>query len=561
MAITVSAGGTTSDILPAVQEQSRGGGLASWIAAIVAVVLLHRIAIFAAFHSELREFVEANTDWLTWQYLLPRAMLEHFFASLLYLQQTPPIPNAILGVAELLFGPGSGRTYFCLALQASITAGSAALMLYILHKLTRLRLLPWLFAVVWALGIDNLTMEYNSQGQTFYENLAMLMLLWIVWLFMRWQRHPSVRGAAMLGLAVSLLALTRATFSYFFVVPLLFLLLCRPGRRQIAAYLLGALLLQGAWCLKNGIIYGHTNLATSSWKGLNLAIGLTRTGHGERLQKFILEHRSNYPDWFVHMTESEGIVLWELSGKQNKYLPDDLRQRDAQVFSATGGTNRLENFPSIVELSSIYTSVYVAFAWAEPEIILDKFARSYWLMWQPIHTYSSMFLDFFHTMPAEKTAPPDRYGSGPAGALERYATLYVSENSNQLMIEHGKFPDLSSRPGPLLTIPYLPGAIGFANLLFFHLGLLLIPWLFLSRDSSTREIRRVLLLLAGTIAYLAVVSSISEHGENMRFRLSVEPLLWINSFLLIFGTFEVCAKVAVRRRAAHAAANGADTVE
>jgi hypothetical protein len=35
--------------------------------------------------------------------------------------------------------------------------------------------------------------------------------------------------------------------------------------------------------------------------------------------------------------------------------------------------------------------------------------------------------------------------------------------------------------------------------------------------------------MVSMVAYVALVANLSEHGENMRFRLSVEPLLWISS--------------------------------
>jgi hypothetical protein len=35
--------------------------------------------------------------------------------------------------------------------------------------------------------------------------------------------------------------------------------------------------------------------------------------------------------------------------------------------------------------------------------------------------------------------------------------------------------------------------------------------------------------MLGVIVYVALVSNLAEYGENMRFRLTVEPLIWVSS--------------------------------
>jgi hypothetical protein len=106
-------------------------------------------------------------------------------------------------------------------------------------------------------------MEYNAFGQTFYEHLATVLLLLVVVLFLGLCRRPSVRRAAALGTVTGLLALSRASYSYFFVVPATFLYVLgrRPihplatRKRLLSVYLLSVALTQGIWCTKNAIVF------------------------------------------------------------------------------------------------------------------------------------------------------------------------------------------------------------------------------------------------------------------------------------------------------------------
>jgi len=90
----------------------------------------------------------------------------------------------------------------------------------------------------------------------------------------------------------------------------------------------------------------------------------------------------------------------------------------------------------------------------------------------------------------------------------------------------------------MITLPYLPGLITLLNLIFFNLLIpCLLCFLFLSR-SPKPLITKYLLFLFACICYLAFTSSLVEFGENMRFRVSVEPLLWLSSFLALLILFQ-----------------------
>src|SRR5262245_18589521 len=77
---------------------------------------LHRGVLFHHYFDDLRRLVRTHTDWLTWQYLSLPALSDHFWSSILFLQQTPPIPNLILGAFMHAFGWPHGVAYACIAL-------------------------------------------------------------------------------------------------------------------------------------------------------------------------------------------------------------------------------------------------------------------------------------------------------------------------------------------------------------------------------------------------------------------------------------------------------------
>ncbi len=65
---------------------------------------------------------------------------------------------------------------------------------------------------------------------------------------------------------------------------------------------------------------------------------------------------------------------------------------------------------------------------------------------------------------------------------------------------------------------------------FGHRALAAIGWLLRRRRGPLAEpdaTRAAVLVVGGTFyCYLAAASSLGEYGENMRFRLGVEPLIW-----------------------------------
>lgn len=145
------------------------------VLAILVIGIAHRGITFLLHLHDLRALVDQNPDWLTWQYPTIPALRDHLGLSLLYLQQTPPIPTLILGLTVKLFGWPHGTAYALILLQGVLSIATAAALFALLSSRCN-SYVSAAIAIVFLLSTDLIVMEYSSFGQLFYENLAMLLV-------------------------------------------------------------------------------------------------------------------------------------------------------------------------------------------------------------------------------------------------------------------------------------------------------------------------------------------------------------------------------------------------
>src|SRR5262249_60001015 len=104
--------------------------LAAW-SIVVLVGIGHRTMLFALHRSDLDALIDANAAWYTFQHL-PREMLrDHLFASMVLLQQTPPISNLLLGVVLKGFSWPAGVAYAMIWLQTVLTLVTAVVLVHV----------------------------------------------------------------------------------------------------------------------------------------------------------------------------------------------------------------------------------------------------------------------------------------------------------------------------------------------------------------------------------------------------------------------------------------------
>lgn len=479
------------------------------VALLSGLILAHRLLLWGLFGSRIDAVAIANSNWLTWQYLLRDAYVDHLGTALWYLQQTPPLPHVVLGLIAKVADWPVAVTRCLYAVQALLTAGTASLLFLVLLQLRCGLIVGFGAALYFGLSIDVYVIELSSLGQLFYENGAMLFAVWSCYaLISALHRRRDGRAAGWhcvgAGTLVALCALTRASFSLMFV-PILAFTAVFLGPRQSLLVLVPVLLFQGGWSLKNDIVYGYLSPNLSSWAGINATVRMDARGKDAFARLIATGGTGNAP-WMVDMMREKGYQAWS-STVLHDYLPEDVIARQDEIQSELDGTNRPENSVGIQMLSSEYLKALRPFILAHPALFWRRFLDAYAVFWQPIADYGALFMSPITTVPQHRVL------------FRRWRVTPTT----QARISAGTYPNMTITDVALPALSLAP-----IDALSFWCLHLLLPLLLLV-DVARLALRRPpftspeLLLLAAVVAYGGVLFNAVEISENMRFRLSVEP--------------------------------------
>jgi hypothetical protein len=229
-----------------------------------------------------------------------------------------------------------------------------------------------------------------------------------------------------------------------------------------------------------------------------------------------------YPAWVRALLGDHGYVHWHPPTYQ-AYLPDTVRAAQDAIQARLAGTNRQENSIGLRLLSDAYMTAGIRFRIGHPRWAAQQWLASYDLFWRPIRDYSHRLLaplsvfaltshsfdlrGLWRVASTELTAGNEHYAQGHELLRTRVRTRFH-------------------------TIPVLGIVMLALNLITLHtLTVLLLAWALAGvvRRRRSRVLPEGFLLLIGIYAYAAFVMNIAEYGENMRFRLSVEPVIWLVS--------------------------------
>lgn len=524
-----------------VRNINRKPGFAYTIPAVLFVsCLVHRsIQLYLLWPELVKHLLRADN---VMQLLPAEIWREHFGAALLYLQQAPPIPNLVYGILAWLIADPQTLTLAVLFLQMGLACTSIALFSSLLLRLGLPRWSCLAIPAILFFGGDMVVMEYNAMGHFFYEQSTMLLCLLACHSALTYQRTASMRSVVQIGLWVALLALTRSTFSYFALpVALWIVLVSRPVRAAaLVAFLVPVLLLQGGWSLKNLLVYGYWSVATSSWGGANARTGDIRRSGGTDMLRWLAEQEQeqgrfcDMASWEMAKWYKQAIFFFPNKDRVLSFpQPEEVLQANRRMAEARG---RMVFFDT--ETFRLYSQclqrIYLRYWLHNPGETLKGAWRSYQVFWLPIREFAAR-------NPIPVTPPSVQEHNRPAPlAWLRQAVVELAEGGYRyahLDLNEKPFP-FAYEDGSLLVIPTLPLLLQTVNMFVFHGALL---YLLVGAISRPARLRDGILLQFGfpmlCILYVASLTSLVEYGENMRFRIEVEPLIWLISALAISQMF------------------------
>jgi len=499
--------------------------------------LAHRGLQWALLWPQFESLAQRNADFLVMQLLPVQWWQTHFVAAVWYLQQTPPIPNLLFGLVTVLTTDFVSRSTALILFSGLLDCIASVLLAVLLLRLQLPRWLAFFTATVFVLGADLIVNEYSAFGQLFYEQLAMVECLTAALAAIAVVRSPAKVPIVCLGISVALLGLTRASFSYFFLPVfawLLWTLFARRGAHLLGWFLLPLLLLHGGWAGKQLLAQHQWLWPTSSWGGVNMQVGEFKRAmqlRAENKTQAAAESTAFYGDLLQHPC----LLRWQpiapvfafgsaqasmTIAEQDAGASPTARAVDAAATERFGQALP-NNSAAFRELSSCLQQAMFHNWLQHPQHALNNWWMSYGRFWSAISDFADVYPSVLVPAQTRWNNPRDEPRWQPQGTMELAPTYWMRDDTLALFVLR---EGMHAQPVQLLALPLLPGLMALLALCGVHL----LPLV----AAGGRFMPIVPRWPAGfgfvvlTCIYLALVVNLVEFGENMRFRLAIEPLCW-----------------------------------
>ena len=466
------------------------------------------------------------------QTMLPEiTMRTHPWWGLWYLQQTPPLSYLVGVLVMALFHDPYKLAVACLMMQGALASATAASMALLLVRLGIAARWAFLTAFIFLMAGGMITIEYHTEGQMWHDLMAMLLTVLACHVGVTISHRLTSRSAFHLGIYAGLLVLTRATFSFLAPFMAVWLLLMGAWRKPAAllAFVAPVLVMQGGWVLKNYIAFGYVSTATSSWGGANLFHGESSRHGPIEFHEWIANHPPLCPEpWHeltVNMPPKSTIFYFLPMEWPEGALPPEVVAKDAEVVARRGAVAGWDTLATAL-WSQCLMKEFSSYWMHRPALVAKEWWQSYQLFWHPIGQYA---------VRQPLTLQPDQteysFGLNLArsirDAFREYHAHYLLLQRKITMVPVTRADFVRV---PMISLPVLPELIAALNFITVNSLplLMLVSWLSGRRTAFPTGFW----FLALAFAYAAGFSCLGEFSENMRYRLEIEPVIWVLSLLI-----------------------------
>lgn len=451
---------------------------------IVTCWLSSRIYLYMYFWSLFALANPGKNDVITFWYSPINFIRHHYFESLLYLRGEPPLPQVILGLLMKL-----NDWPFTIPLDSFLLSGITLIIAFMLRSII-LQInfsitSATILSIAWCIYPGYMAAEISAFPIAFYEVLPAFLFTASLYAMTIALRTGQKKFYWLFGITSGLFPLSRATMTFIFPIPIM---IARVFRSPLARSLgFSALALQLLWAGKNYLVYQQFHLETASDVGGNIVWTMHFSGQEK---KMIAYAKSKYPDVPFY---SSGILCLIPNLNQQcleNFFPDAAKKDrvltkmgvisgDISKAYGMGDSYMMRDFSLAIK------PFFVDFAIHNPSVITKILIKSYRLFW------AEMFFHLPHVEDLKKN------------------TLLASISH---LFEYYKFFCIAIIHG--ISIP----------LAIWILWRRLTGW-------PINVASSILLYALSLFVYVALVSSLGSTGENTRYRVDVEPLIWLLPFM------------------------------
>jgi hypothetical protein len=428
-----------------------------------------------------------------WQFVEPRLLTEDLWRSLYYLHSQPPLFNAFLGLALKLAG-----RHYAVVLSACYLVFGLALHLTLCALLLRLKVNRWV-------AVGAVLLFACSPAVILYEN----------WLFYTYPMaltlaagalftHRLAEGgrffdASMLFVLLAVAAFTRAIFHLAWLLLIVAVLACLlPKKRRLVLLVASpALLLLLVLYTKNWVEFGIPT--SSSWVGMNLAKLTTFPLSPEERTSLVQEGRVSPLALIVPFSPLDRFPA-EYRRPAGPDVPVLQRER-----KANGRVNY--HHLGYVRVSMTYLADGLTLMKEFPGRYLGNVGRAWLHYLMPPTEYRFLRWNRRRILELDRIFSMTFYGADPRHWRPQLRRLRDRATVRELV----------------RRCSWLWLVCGSFSLVYGILRAVRTPW----RETGSLPERLTLLFVALQIVFVAVVGNALDLGENNRFRMMTDPLLFV----------------------------------